>query len=72
MKPYFLFSLLAEFEQTEYTLGWALTLGLMLLGFLVVCVPRPRKRVPKDMLAMEEAKKKQKKKRKGVKKKKKR
>ncbi len=30
-------------EQTEYMLGYALTFALILLGVLVVCIPRPRK-----------------------------
>lgn len=45
-----------EFNQTEYGLGWGLTLGLILLGMLTICIPRPRKKVPKSMQAAEEAK----------------
>ena len=30
-------------EQTEYFLGYALTFAMILLGTLVVCIPRPRK-----------------------------
>lgn len=31
------------FDQKEYMLAYALTFGLVLLGMLFVCVPRPRK-----------------------------
>ncbi len=30
--------------QTEYGLAYGLVIGLIFLGMLVVCVPRPRKR----------------------------
>ena len=30
-------------EQTEYFLGYSLTFAMILLGLLVVCIPRPRK-----------------------------
>jgi len=30
--------------QTEYGLAYALIFGLLVLGLLVVCVPRPRKK----------------------------
>jgi hypothetical protein len=66
------FTLLAQdLEQTEYGLGWALTFGLIVLGVIAVSIPRPRKKMPKDMLAAEEAKKKKKKRKKGKGKKKK-
>lgn len=32
----------------QYTLGYALVGALVFLGFLVVCVPRPRRRAFKD------------------------
>ena len=31
------------YEQTEYLLAYALIFALLLLGMLVVCIPRPRK-----------------------------
>lgn len=65
-------SLLAqELDQTEYGLGWGLTFGLIILGVIAITIPRPRKRLPKDLLALEEEKKKKAKRRKGKKKKKK-
>lgn len=30
-------------DQQEYALGYALTFFLVMLGMLVVCIPRPRK-----------------------------
>ncbi|QEG24200.1 hypothetical protein [Mariniblastus fucicola] len=30
-------------QQTQYTLAYALIFAIVFLGFLVVCVPRPRK-----------------------------
>lgn len=30
-------------QQQEYALGYALAFGLVLLGMLAVCIPRPRK-----------------------------
>lgn len=32
----------AESVQTEYIAAYALTVALVLLGLLVVCIPRPR------------------------------
>ena len=32
------------YTQTEYGLAYALTLGLLFLGLLVVCIPRPRRK----------------------------
>ncbi len=32
-------------QQTQYTLAYALIFLVVMLGFLVVCVPRPRKKV---------------------------
>lgn len=32
-------------EQTQYTLAYALIFLVVMLGFLVVCIPRPRKKV---------------------------
>ncbi len=32
------------YTQTEYGLAYALIFGLLVLGLLVVCVPRPRKK----------------------------
>ena len=31
------------FEQTEYTLAYALVSAFVVLGMLVVCIPRPRR-----------------------------
>ena len=31
------------YEQTEYLLAYALTFACVILGFLIVCIPRPRK-----------------------------
>ena len=31
------------YEQTEYALAYGLTFACIVLGFLVVCIPRPRK-----------------------------
>ena len=33
-----------QFAQTEYTLGYALVTAFVLLGMLLVCVPRSRKK----------------------------
>jgi len=30
-------------QQTQYTLAYALIFAVVFLGFLVVCIPRPRK-----------------------------
>lgn len=54
-----------DFNQTEYGLGWALILGLIFLGMLSICIPRPRKKVPKSMQAAEEAKARAQKRKKG-------
>lgn len=32
------------YAQTEYGLAYALIFGLVVLGLLVVCIPRPRKK----------------------------
>ena len=32
----------------QYTLGYALVVALVFLGFLVVCIPRPRRRAFKN------------------------
>ena len=32
------------YEQTEYGLGYALIFAFLILGLLVVCIPRPRKK----------------------------
>jgi hypothetical protein len=32
------------YEQTEYLLAYGLVAALLLLGVLVVCIPRPRKK----------------------------
>ncbi len=32
------------YEQTEYSLAYALVFAFLILGMLVVCVPRPRKK----------------------------
>jgi hypothetical protein len=53
----------------QYTLGYALVAALVFLGFLVVCVPRPRRPAFKDEATEEkhyaELKKKSKKSKKG-------
>ena len=35
---------LLMYTQTEYGMAYALIFGLIVLGLLVVCVPRPRKK----------------------------
>ena len=40
------------YPQTEYGLAYALIIGLVVLGLLVVCIPRPRK---KDIIDPAEA-----------------
>ena len=32
------------YNQTEYGLAYALVFGLLMLGLIVVCIPRPRKK----------------------------
>jgi hypothetical protein len=32
------------YEQTEYLIAYGLALAFLLLGMLVVCIPRPRKK----------------------------
>ncbi|MEE2827307.1 MAG: hypothetical protein VYE64_11825 [Planctomycetota bacterium] len=32
------------YNQTEYGLAYALIFGLLTLGLIVVCIPRPRKK----------------------------
>jgi hypothetical protein len=41
-------SQLGQTVQTEYGLAYALTFGLIFLGLLSICVPRPRKSVVQD------------------------
>ena len=45
-------------EQSQYTLAYALVAAIVFLGFLVVCIPRPRKKVYKSEEAEKDAKKK--------------
>jgi hypothetical protein len=33
-----------DYSQTEYGLAYGLIFGFLLLGMLVVCIPRPRKK----------------------------
>ena len=40
------------YEQTEYFLAYALVFAFLILGMLVVCIPRPRK---KEFLDPEQA-----------------
>ena len=35
---------IAMYNQTEYGLAYALIFGLLTLGLIVVCIPRPRKK----------------------------
>ncbi len=51
------------FEQKEYMLAYALTFAFVILGMLVVCVPRPRKSefVDKEQAAKDKKLSKQKK-----------
>ncbi len=35
-------------QQSQYTLAYALIFAIVFLGFLVVCIPRPRKRTYKS------------------------
>ena len=37
-------SVLIFAQQSQYTLAYALIFAVVFLGFLVVCVPRPRKK----------------------------
>ncbi len=32
------------YEQTEYLLAYALVFAFLILGMLIVCIPRPRKK----------------------------
>lgn len=45
-------------QQSQYTLAYALIFAIVFLGFLVVCIPRPRKPVYKSEAEEKEAKKK--------------
>jgi Na+-transporting methylmalonyl-CoA/oxaloacetate decarboxylase gamma subunit len=47
------------YPQTEYALAYALTFAFVILGFLVVCIPRPRKvaDLSKEEVAKEKKKK---------------
>ena len=56
-----------EYAQTEYGLGIALTIGLILLGVVLICVPRFRK---PSIYELDKADKKKSKKKKTGKKKK--
>jgi len=44
-------------QQTQYTLAYGLIFAFVMLGFLVVCVPRPRKEVFKSPEDERESKK---------------
>ncbi len=47
------------YEQREYAIAWGLVLLFLLLGMLVVCIPRPRRRdlkpIDKALVAREKA-----------------
>ena len=43
--------------QTQYTLAYALIFAFVMLGFLIVCIPRPRKEVFRSPEEEQEAKK---------------
>jgi len=45
-------------QQSQYTLAYALIFAIVFLGFLVVCVPRPRKPAYRSEEEEKEAKKK--------------
>ena len=47
------------YNQSEYLLAYALVAACIVLGMLVVCVPRPRKKkyMTKEQIAKEKAKK---------------
>ena len=47
----------AETGQTQYTLAYALIFTILFLGFLVVCIPRPRKTFYPSEKAEQDAKK---------------
>ena len=47
----------AETGQTQYTLAYVLIFAVLFLGFLVVCIPRPRKDFYPSEKAEKEAKK---------------
>jgi flagellar biosynthesis/type III secretory pathway M-ring protein FliF/YscJ len=51
-----LFSFLAQ--QTQYTLAYALIFAVVFLGFMVVCIPRPRKETFRSAEEEKNAKKK--------------
>ena len=46
-----------EHAQTEYLLAYGLIFGFLLLGMLVVCIPRPRKSQYLDPVAAEKERK---------------
>lgn len=48
-----------QIVQAEYTMGYALVAAFLILGLLLVCVPRPRK---KDLPGREKDSKKKKRK----------
>ena len=60
----FALPLLAQQEsgQTEYHLGIGLTVGMVILGLVVICVPRPRTKHYVEPEEDEQPKKKKKKK----------
>jgi len=45
-------------QQTQYTLAYALIFAIVFLGYLVVCVPRPRKPAYRSEEEEKEARKK--------------
>ena len=45
-------------QQTQYTLAYALIFAILFLGFLVVCLPRPRSKVYSTPAEEKQAKKK--------------
>jgi len=45
-------------QQSQYTLAYALVFAIIGLGFLVVCIPRPRKKVYQSDEQEKEARKK--------------
>jgi hypothetical protein len=45
-------------QQSQYTLAYALVFAVVMLGFLVVCIPRPRKTTYKSEEHEKQARKK--------------
>ena len=64
MHQHLFFILAQNYEQTEYGLAYAMVFGLIFLGILMLCVPRPRKKALFDPEAAKGKKKKRKKKKK--------